>query len=69
MYPILQNYAVQNNFAVVLEVGNQQTPVLWNASATDITAVLVALYDQAHPVKDEPVAPPKTPPAPTAKKQ
>jgi outer membrane protein len=70
MQPILTNYAIQNNFAVVLDIGSQQSPVLWFASATDITAVIVALYDQAHPVKDEPVAAPKTtPPAPPAKKQ
>lgn len=67
MYPILQNYAIQNNFAVVLEIGGQQSPVLWSASATDITAVMVALYDQLHPVKDEPVPVSKTPPAPPKK--
>lgn len=49
MGPILQNYAIQNNFAVVIDVG-QQSPVLWYAAATNITDVLVALYDQAHPV-------------------
>jgi outer membrane protein len=60
MGPILTNYAIQNNYAVVMDVGGQQSTVLWYASATNITDVLVALYDQAHPVKDE------APPAPTA---
>jgi len=75
MQPILINYANQNNFAVVLDVG-QQSPVLWYASATNITDVIVALYDQAHPVKDEaPAAPkpaataPPKQPAPATKKQ
>ena len=66
MGPILQNYAIQSNFAVVIDVG-QQSPVLWYASATNITDVMVALYDQAHPVKDEAPAA-KTAAAPAAPK-
>ena len=60
---VLQNYAIQNNFAVVLDVGSSIRPVLWYATATNITDVMVALYDQAHPVKDEapPVAKPTAP--------
>jgi outer membrane protein len=61
MFPILQNYAIQNNFAVVIDVG-QQSPVLWYASATNITDVMVALYDQQHPV----LAPAASAPKPTA---
>jgi len=72
MGPILQQYAIQNNFAVVIDVG-QQSPVLWYAAATNITDVMVALYDQAHPVAVAPAAAPKpatpAPPAPPAKKQ
>ena len=70
MFPLLQNYAIQNNFALVVDVG-QQSPVLWYASATNITDVMVALYDQAHPVATAAPAAPKTtlPPAPPAKKQ
>lgn len=85
MGPILQQYAIQNNFAVVLDIGNQGSPVLWFAQATNITDVMVALYDQAHPVKEDagtaakppakppaaaPVKPPSAPPsAPPPKKQ
>ena len=71
MQPILTAYAVQNNFAVVMDVG-QQSPVLWAASAANLTDVLVALYDQQHPVKeDAPAAakPPTPAPKPPAKKQ
>ena len=35
--------------ALVLDVSNPQTPVLWAASAIDITSRIVKLYDQAHP--------------------
>jgi Skp family chaperone for outer membrane proteins len=63
--PILTNYAMQNNFAVVIDVG-QQSPVLWFASAVNITDILVALYDQAHPVANAPAAAPKPATAPAA---
>jgi outer membrane protein len=74
MGPLLQNYAIQNNFAIVIDVG-QQSPVLWYASATNVTDVMVALYDQAHPVATAAPAagaskaPPTPPPAPPTKKQ
>jgi outer membrane protein len=76
MGPILQQYAIQNNFAVVMDIGNQQSPVLWFATATNITDALIALYDQAHPVKEEPgtlvrpaAAAPRPAAAPPARKQ
>jgi outer membrane protein len=78
MEPILQQYAIQNNFAAVLDIGNQQSPVLWFAAANNITDTLIQLYDAAHPVKDEPAgatapakpaAAPKPPAAPPTKKQ
>ena len=65
MGPILTNYAMQNNFALVIDVG-QQSPVLWYATATNITDVLVALYDQAHPVAGAPTTPSSKPAAPAA---
>jgi outer membrane protein len=77
MGPILTQYAMQNNFAIVIDVG-QQSPVLWYATATNITDVMVALYDQQHPVlaapgptAGAPKASPTTaaPPAPPVKKQ
>ncbi|MGA2270820.1 MAG: OmpH family outer membrane protein [Bryobacteraceae bacterium] len=46
---VLEKYATQNGYAVVLDVSNPQTPVLWAASAVDITNDIVKLYDQAYP--------------------
>lgn len=71
MGPILTQYAMQNNFAIVIDVG-QQSPVLWYATATNVTDVMVALYDQQHPVAAAPGTAPKTaptsaPPAPPKK--
>jgi outer membrane protein len=72
MSPIVQNFAVQNNLAVVLDIGSQNTPVLWNASAVNITDIIAALYDQQHPVQNMPATTPTTapaPPKPPVKKQ
>jgi outer membrane protein len=75
MGALIQQYAIQNGYAVVLNYGDQQSPVLWAAAATWITEDMVKLYDQIHPVKEEapakpPAKPPVTPPAaPVVKKQ
>ena len=70
---ILDQYAAQNGYAVILDVSNQQHPVFWADPSTVITADIVKLYDQAHPVVSnlKPAAPPKpsTPTPPPAKKQ
>jgi outer membrane protein len=77
MMAVLEKYATQNAFAVVLDVSNPQTPVLWAASAVDITNDIVKLYDQAYPgaagapavpaakpaAARPPAAPAQTPPA------
>ena len=46
---VLEKYATANGYAMVLDVSNPQTPVLWAASAIDITNDIVKLYDQANP--------------------
>jgi outer membrane protein len=71
MGALIQQYAIQNGYAVVLNYGDQQSPVLWAAAATWITDDMVKLYDQVHPVKDEAPAKPAAaakPPAPVTKK-
>ena len=71
MGALIQQYAIQNGYAVVLNYGDQQSPVLWAAAATWITDDMVKLFDQVHPVKEEaPAKPPAKPPvAPVIKKQ
>jgi outer membrane protein len=51
MGEIIKNYATQNAYSVVLDVSSEQTPVLWASPTVNITADIVKLYDQAHPVK------------------
>jgi outer membrane protein len=64
MMAVMEKYAMQNGYAVVLDVSNPQTPVLWAASAVDITNDIVKLYDQAYPgVAAAPAVPVARPPA------
>ena len=66
MMAVIEKYAMQNGYAVVLDVSNPQTPVLWAASAVDITNDIVKLYDQAYPgaaAAAAPAAAPAKPPA------
>ncbi|HYW45486.1 MAG TPA: OmpH family outer membrane protein [Bryobacteraceae bacterium] len=70
MMDVIIKYATQNGFALVVDVSNPQTPVLWADQSINITEPIVKLYDQAHPGA-APAAPPAPaaakPPAPTPK--
>jgi outer membrane protein len=44
---VLDKYAKENNFAVILDVSAQTTPVLWAANGIDITKDVIDLYDKA----------------------
>jgi outer membrane protein len=73
MVQIVEQYAYQNGFAVVLDVSSQQTPVIWAAPSSNITADIVKLYDQAHPGvapagQPKPLQAPPKPPAAGIKK-
>src|SRR5579883_461381 len=78
MMDVIIKYATQNGFAMVVDVSNPQTPVLWADPAVDITNEIVKLYDQAHPgtatattakpAGSAPAAAPKPPAAPAVKK-
>ena len=62
---VVEKYANRSGYSVVLDVSNQQTPVFWAATASNITDEVVKLYDQAYPGA---AAVPKTNP-PAGKKQ
>jgi outer membrane protein len=42
---VLDNYAKQNGFAMVIDVSSQQSPVLWAAQSVDITKPLIDAYN------------------------
>jgi len=43
----IKKYAKDNGYTLVLDVGNPNTPVLYNETTYDVTADLVASYDKA----------------------
>ena len=49
MMAVIEKYAQSNGIALVIDVSNPQTPVLWGSASIDITGEIVKLYDQANP--------------------
>lgn len=49
MVDVLDKYARENGYAVVMDVANPQTPILWSAPGTNITKQLVDAYNAAPP--------------------
>src|SRR5205807_37545 len=68
MQDVLDKYAKDNSYAVILDVSNPQTPVLWASPATFITKELVDAYNVANPAVapvTKPAGTPATRPAGT----
>jgi len=66
MVDVLNRYARENGFVVVLDSSAQNSPLIFKSDKIDITNDIVRLYDQAYPVKAGAAAPaakpaPKTP--------
>ena len=75
MMAVIDKFAQQNGFAIVLDVSNQNTPVLYASNTVDITKEVIDLYDKtvftATPAAARPAAPaaskpPAAAPAPTS---
>jgi outer membrane protein len=60
---VMDKYARDNGYAVILDVSSQQTPVLYAASGIDITQDIIALYDKNAPSASAPAKPSTSPPA------
>ncbi len=63
---IIDKYARENNYTLVLDVSSPQTPVLYATNQIDITGDIVKLYDGQTPGSN--VAAPAAAPKPTAAK-
>ena len=71
MMSVIDKYAQQNGFAIVLDVSNQNTPVLYASNTVDITKEVIDLYDKTvfsqapagGPAAARPAAPPAARPA------
>lgn len=50
MLDVMEKYAKDNSYAMVLDVSNPQTPVLYASPTTNITKELVEAYNTASPV-------------------
>lgn len=64
MLAVLDKYARDNGYSVILDVSAQNTPVLFAASGIDVTQEVVGLYDKNAPAA--PAAAPATGGAPAA---
>jgi outer membrane protein len=61
MLDVLDRYARDNGYVVILDSSAQNNPLLYASTAVDVTQDIVKLYDQAYPVKG-PVPATSTPP-------
>jgi len=56
VYAVLDTYANQNKFTLVLDTSAQQTPVLWANGSADITKAVVDAYNVKSGVPAQPAA-------------
>jgi len=61
MMAVIDKYARDNGYTLILDVSSPQTPVLYAANGIDITSEITALYDKN---TSSPAAPSSTAPAP-----
>ena len=59
MVDVLDRYARENGYAVVLDSSAQSTPILYASTQIDVTQDIVRLYDKEYPVKAGAVTPAK----------
>jgi outer membrane protein len=57
MMQVLDKYAKGNGYALVLDVSNQNSPVLWAGASTDLTKAIVEQYNTVSGVAAPPAAP------------
>jgi outer membrane protein len=54
MMDVLDKYAKANGYALILDVSNQNSPVLWAGASTDVTKAIVDQYNQVSGVAPPP---------------
>jgi outer membrane protein len=67
MIEVLDKYAKENSYSVVLDTSSQQTPVIYAANQVDITQDIIRLYDESYPVKSASASSSPTPKPATPK--
>jgi len=67
MSNVMDRYGRENNYLLILDTSAQGSPVIYSATQMDVTADIIRLYDQAHPLKAAaPAAAPAQPSRPAA---
>lgn len=51
MIEVLDKYAKDNGYSIILDTSSQQTPVIYATNQVDVTQEIVHLYDQSYPAK------------------
>jgi outer membrane protein len=66
LYAIVEKYARDNGFSIIIDVSGQNQPVWWASESINITNEVIALYDKANPggAASAPASKPKTTSAP-----
>jgi outer membrane protein len=54
IYQVIDKYARDNGYAVILDVSPQDQPVVYRSDSVDITSEIVALYDRSSPTAAKP---------------
>ena len=58
MVDVLDRFARENGFSVVLDTSGQNSPILYASNQVDVTQDIIRLYDQQYPVKTGGTTPP-----------
>ena len=51
MVDVLDRYARENGYSIVLDTSAQNTPILYASNQIDVTQDIIRLFDQAYPLK------------------
>jgi outer membrane protein len=63
MVAVLDSYAKQNGYGMIIDSSSQSSTVVYAAPQTDISQDIIRLYDQANPMKAASAAPASSAPA------
>jgi outer membrane protein len=68
VFEVVSNYAQQQGYTMVLDIGEQQSPVLYASPTLDITKTIIAAYNAKSGVPAQPARPASASPQPPAGK-
>jgi outer membrane protein len=68
MSGIINRFAADGNYTVILDSSSQTSPVLYATKTIDITPEVIRLYDQSNPLKNAVAAPTPKPSTPAPSK-